>query len=159
MSELQVFNFESNEVRTLLINNEPWFVGKDVAEVLGYSKPLDAISRHVDNDDSVKHGLIDSVGRIQNTILINESGLYSLILSSKLTLAKAFKRWVTAEVLPTIRRHGFYATDETLDNMMNDTETAEKLFRELKAEKIRTRELENKNQLLSEKANYYDFRI
>jgi len=157
MSEIQIFeNEQFGSIRTIEIDGMPWFVGKEVAVVLGYSKPLDAISRHIDEDDSVKHGLIDSVGRIQNTILINESGLYSLILSSKLPSAKAFKRWVTSEVLPTIHRHGFYATDETLDNMMNDTETAEKLFKELKAEKIRTRELEKKNHLLSEKANYYD---
>jgi prophage antirepressor-like protein len=157
MSEIQIFeNEQFGSIRIIEIDGMPWFVGKEVAVVLGYSKPLDAISRHIDEDDSVKHGLIDSVGRIQNTILINESGLYSLILSSKLPSAKAFKRWVTSEVLPTIRRHGFYATDETLDNMMNDTETAEKLFKELKAEKIRTRELEKKNHLLSEKANYYD---
>ena len=75
---------------------------------MGYLKPLDAISRHVDEDDSVKQGLTDSLGRIQNTIIINESGLYSLILSSKLPQAKEFKRWVTREVLPTIRKHGAY---------------------------------------------------
>ena len=87
---------------------EVFFVGKDVAKVLGYSKPLNAIAMHVDKDDSLKQGLIDSVGRVQQTILINESGLYSLILSSKLPQAKAFKRWVTSEVLPQIRKTGGY---------------------------------------------------
>ena len=87
----EIFVFHGQEVRTVTINNEPWFVGKDVADILGYLKPLDAISRHVDEDDSVKHGLTDSLGRIQNTIIINESGLYSLILSSKLPQAKEFK--------------------------------------------------------------------
>ena len=84
---------------TVEINNEPWFVGKDVAEVLGYVKPLNALAAHIDEDDSLKQGLTDSIGRIQETILINESGLYSLILSSKLPNAKKFKRWVTSELL------------------------------------------------------------
>lgn len=96
----EIFNFHGQDVRTLTIDNEPWFVGKDVADILGYAKPLDAISRHVDEDDSVKYGLTDNLGRTQNTIIINESGLYSLILSSKLPQAKEFKRWVTSEVLP-----------------------------------------------------------
>lgn len=112
MNEVQLFNFENHEVRSLLINSEPWFVGKDVAEVLGYAKPLDAISRHVDNDDSVKHGLTDSLGRNQETIIINESGLYSLVLSSKLPSAKKFKRWVTSEVLPALRKTGQYQVKE-----------------------------------------------
>lgn len=106
---IQVFrNMEFGTVRVLDINGEPWFVGKDVAEVLGYVKPLNALATHIDEDDSLKQGLTDSMGRIQETILINESGLYSLILSSKLPNAKAFKRWVTSEVLPSIRRTGTY---------------------------------------------------
>ena len=84
------------------------FVGKDVATALGYSKPLNAIAMHVDEDDSLKWGLIDSKGRKQQAIFINESGLYALILSSKLPQAKAFKRWVTSEVLPQIRKTGDY---------------------------------------------------
>ena len=116
-NEIMTFcNGEFGQMRSLLIDDEPWFVGKDVARLLGYNKPLDAISRHVDEDDSVKHGLIDSMGRMQNAIFINESGLYSLILSSKLLGAKRFKRWVTSDVLPTIRRHGLYAIDEVLAN-------------------------------------------
>ena len=101
-------NPEFGEVRTLTINGEPWFVGKDVAERLGYAKPLNALAMHVDEDDSLKQGLIDSVGRTQETIIINESGLYSLILSSKLPNAKTFKRWITSEVIPSIRKHGTY---------------------------------------------------
>ncbi|HEL2632259.1 TPA: ORF6C domain-containing protein [Streptococcus suis] len=111
----EIFVFHGQEVRTVTINNEPWFVGKDVADILGYLKPLDAISRHVDEDDSVKHGLTDSLGRIQNTIIINESGLYSLILSSKLPQAKEFKRWVTSEVLPQIRQQGAYVPENLSD--------------------------------------------
>ena len=98
MNDLQIFkNEEFGEIRTLEIDGEPYFVGKDVASVLGYAKPLNAISKHVDEDDSLKRGLIDSLGRTQQTIVINESGLSSLILSSKLRKAKKFKRWVTSE--------------------------------------------------------------
>lgn len=89
-------------------NGEPWFVGKDVASALGYSKTRNAIADHVDEDDALKQGLIDSMGRVQPTILINESGFYSLAMASKLPRAKQFKRWVTAEVLPQIRRTGGY---------------------------------------------------
>ena len=106
---IKIFNNpEFGEARTLTINGEPWFVGKDVAERLGYAKPLNALAMHVDEDDSLKQGLIDSVGRTQETIIINESGLYSLILSSKLPNAKTFKRWITSEVIPSIRKHGTY---------------------------------------------------
>ena len=113
MQKLEIFkNEEFGEIRTLMIDGEPWFVGKDIAIILGYAKPLNALSTHVDEDDSLKQGLIDSMGRTQKTILINESGLYSLILSSKLPNAKKFKRWVTAEVIPTIRKTGGYVNND-----------------------------------------------
>lgn len=89
-------------------NGEPWFVGKDVAEALGYTKARNAMAQHVDEGDALKQGIPDSNNHIQQTTLINESGLYSLILSSKLPSAKKFKRWVTSEVLPTIRKTGGY---------------------------------------------------
>ena len=108
MNELKIFNFESNDVRTQMINDEPWFVGKDVAEVLGYAKPLNAIAMHVDEDDSLKQGLVDSLGREQQTIFINESGMYALVFGSKLETAIRFKKWVTKEVLPSIRKTGSY---------------------------------------------------
>lgn len=112
MNEVQLFNFENHEVRSLLLNNEPWFVGKDVAEVLGYAKPLNAIAQHVDKDDSLKQGLTDSLGRQQKTIFVNESGLYALIFGSKLESAQKFKRWVTSEVLPALRKTGQYQVKE-----------------------------------------------
>lgn len=112
MNEVQLFNFENHEVRSLLINSEPWFVGKDVAEVLGYAKPLNAIAQHVDKDDSLKQGLTDSLGRQQKTIFVNESGLYALIFGSKLESAQKFKRWVTSEVLPALRKTGQYQVKE-----------------------------------------------
>lgn len=112
MNEVQLFNFENHEVRSLLLNNEPWFVGKDIAEVLGYAKPLNAIAQHVDKDDSLKQGLTDSLGRQQKTIFVNESGLYALIFGSKLESAQKFKRWVTSEVLPALRKTGQYQVKE-----------------------------------------------
>ena len=114
--ELQIFKNDAfGEVRTVLVNNEPYFVGKDVAESLGYKDTADAVKRHVDNEDKLTRRFTDS-GQAREMYIINESGLYSLILSSKLPTAKQFKRWVTSEVLPTIRKHGVYATDELLDN-------------------------------------------
>ena len=108
-NELQLFDFENNQIRVLKINNEPWFVGKDVATILGYSNTRKALIDHVDDEDK-KDGVTirDSIGREKKPVLINESGLYSLILSSKLPNAKKFKRWVTSEVLPEIRKNGSY---------------------------------------------------
>ena len=116
--ELQIYkNAELGSVRTTVIGSEPFFVGKDVAEILGYSNPRKALFDHVNAEDKMDGVTIrDSIGREQKPILINESGLYSLILRSQLPKAQKFKRWVTAEVLPSIRRHGMYATDELLAN-------------------------------------------
>jgi anti-repressor protein len=112
MNELQVFeNQEFGSVRTVAHNNEPWFVGKDVAEALGYKRARDAIRDHVDDEDkeAVKHR---TLGGVQNMTIINESGLYCLVLSSKLPTAKKFKRWVTSEVLPALRKTGQYQVKE-----------------------------------------------
>ena len=111
-NQLQLFNFEKQQVRTLLIKEEPYFVGKDVAKILGYSRTADAIKAHVDEEDKLTRQFTDSGQRREMTI-INESGLYSLILSSKLPNAKKFKRWVTSEVLPTIRKTGSYQLPQT----------------------------------------------
>ena len=117
MDQLQVFSHdEFGSVRTLLIGNEPYFVGKGVTDILGYSNSRDALSRHVAEEDRDAVGIHDAIGREQLTIFINESGLYSLILSSKLPAAKRFKHWITSEVLPAIRKHGVYAVDEVLNN-------------------------------------------
>lgn len=111
MNELQIFqNDEFGSVRTLMVENEPWFVGKDVATALGYAKSENAIKAHVDNEDKTLTLIQGGYSKgMQNTTIINESGLYSLILSSKLPNAKKFKRWVTSEVLPAIRKSGSYA--------------------------------------------------
>ena len=119
MKELQIFNSkEFGDIRTVTIDNEPWFVGKDVATALGYAKPLNALSTHVEKDDSLKQGITDSLGREQETIFINESGLYALIFGSKLDSAKRFKRWVTSEVLPAIRKTGSYQKSLTPQEML-----------------------------------------
>lgn len=137
MNDLKIFSNPSfGEVRTFTdSNNEPWFVGKDVAIILGYAKPQNAIAAHVDEDDALKQGIIDNLGREQETTLINESGLYSLILSSKLPNAKQFKKWVTSEVLPSIRKHGAYATDATIDNILNNPDFGIQLLQTLKEER------------------------
>ena len=111
MNEVQLFNFENHEVRSLLLNNEPWFVGKDVAEVLGYERADNAIRNHIDKEDKLMHK-ISASGQNRNMTIINESGLYCLVLSSKLPSAKKFKRWVTSEVLPALRKTGQYQVKE-----------------------------------------------
>ena len=111
MNEVQLFNFENHEVRSLLLNNEPWFVGKDVADVLGYKNTKDALAKHVDAEDKLGSQIATS-GQNRNMTIINESGLYSLVLSSKLPSAKKFKRWVTSEVLPALRKTGQYQVKE-----------------------------------------------
>lgn len=135
MNDLQIFeSSEFGSIRTIEINGEPWFVGKDVAEILGYSNPSEAISEHVDNEDKLNSKTLSSfelnLGQ-RGGWLINESGLYSLILSSKLPNAKQFKHWVTNEVLPSIRKHGLYAVDE----LLNNPEFAIKAFTALKEER------------------------
>lgn len=111
MNEIKVWNYESSEVRTIEKDGEPWFIGKDVADILGYTNPRKAIGDHVDEEDK---GVTkcDTLGGVQNLTVINESGLYSLILSSKLPDAKKFKRWVTSEVLPSIRKTGNYSMQQ-----------------------------------------------
>ena len=112
MDELKLFNFESHEVRTLLINDEPYFVGKDVTEILGYKNPRDAIQKHVDDEDKNSVAIRDGNKGNPNQTVINESGVYALIFGSKLPIAKKFKHWVTSEVLPQIRKSGAYLTDK-----------------------------------------------
>ena len=144
MNELKIFNYEDKKIRTQLINDEPWFVGKDVAEILGYDQPRKAIERHVDVDDGMKHTIIDNLGRNQEVWIINESGLYSLILSSKLEGAKKFKKWVTSEVLPSIRKHGAYMTNYTLEKALTSPEFLIQLATNLKIEKEKNKKLKDK---------------
>lgn len=152
MNELKIFKNEAfGEIRTVEIGGEPWFVGKDVAEVLGYKDTADSIKKHVDDEDKLTRRFTDS-GQSREMYILNESGLYSLILSSKLPNAKAFKRWVTSEVLPSIRKHGLYATDELLDNPDLIIQMASKLKEEREARKA----LEVENDAMKPKALFAD---
>lgn len=156
--ELQVYNnAEFGSVRTTVIDGEPFFVGKDIAEVLGYSNPQKALRDHVDEEDKTLNDSFTVNGT--KGILINESGLYSLILRSQLPKARQFKRWVTSEVLPSIRRHGMYATDELIAN----PDLAIAAFTALKEEREKRMALEEavavqKQQIaeMQPKATYYD---
>ena len=161
MSELQVFNnAEFGSVRSLMVNGEPYFVGKDFAEILGYSNSRKALLDHVDEDDKTDGVTIrDSIGREQTPVLINEPGLCSLILRSQLPSAKRFKRWVTSEVIPAIRKHGVFV----MDDIMNNTDALIEALQAFKAERHQRIALEEENavqkQQLTEmkpKASYYD---
>lgn len=135
MNELQIFkNTEFGQIRTTTINDEPWFVGKDIAVALGYSNPRKAMIDHVDPEDK---GVTkcDTLGGSQEMTVINESGLYSLIMSSKLPTAKKFKHWVTSEVLPAIRKHGGYLTPEKVEEALLTPDFLIKLATELKVER------------------------
>lgn len=155
--EIQIFNNEEfGQVRTLMIREEPYFVGKDVAEILGYSDTSDALKKHVDDEDKMGRQIADSLGRMQNTKVINESGLYSLILSSKLPNAKKFKRWVTSEVLPSIRKHGAYMTENTLEEALTNPDFLIKLARELKEEQSKRKALEEEKRLNAPKVIFAD---
>lgn len=145
MEDIQIFNSkEFGDVRALELNGAPWFVGKDVAEALGYGagKSLaNAVSKHVDEEDK---GVTEMMtpGGVQKVIIINESGLYSLVLSSKLPSAKKFKHWVTSEVLPAIRRHGAYMTEEALEKAITEPDFLIRLATQLKEEKAKRLEAE-----------------
>jgi prophage antirepressor-like protein len=146
-NNIQIFeNSEFGKVRTLEIDNEPWFVGKDVAEILGYSQPSVAIFKRVDSDDKGVSKM-ETPGGEQSVVIINESGLYSLILSSKIPTAKRFKRWVTSEVLPTIRKTGSYSV------IPKDYPSA---LRALADQYEKNQKLLAENTVMKPKAEYFD---
>lgn len=163
MNELMIFNNpEFGDIRAVEVDGEPWFVGRDVAQALGYSNPRKALIDHVDEEDK---GVTkcDTLGGAQEVTIINESGLYSLVLSSKLPGARKFKRWVTSEVLPSIRKHGAYMTPETLEAAILNPDTMIKLCTALKDEQDKRKALEAansaltvENQIMKPKAEYFD---
>lgn len=155
MNNLEVFNFENEEVRSLLINGEPWFVGKDVADILKYKNGSRDINRHVDEEDRTKAMIFDG-NQNKETIIINESGLYSLILYSKMPSAKKFKRFITSEVIPSLRKHGMYATEETIDKILSNPDFGIRLLSELKEEREKTKQLKSENDQLKPKALFAD---
>lgn len=147
MNDLRIFeNKDFGKVRTIIDeNNEPWFVGKDVAEILGYKDTSDAMKRHVEKEDKLSRSFTNS-GQRREMYTINESGLYSLIFSSKLPKAKEFKRWVTSEVLPTIRKHGAYMTETVIERTLTDPDYLIQLATTLKEEKQRRIAAEKENE-------------
>ena len=162
-NNIKVFeNSEFGKVRTVILNDEPWFIGKDVTDILGYQNGSRDINRHVDEDDrqNYQNGTFESN---RGMAIINESGLYSLILSSKLPTAKKFKRWVTSEVLPSIRKHGAYMTEDTIKKAMAEPDFIIKLATELKKEQEQNKQLtetcSQQQQVIGElkpKADYVD---
>lgn len=159
MNNIQSFNFEDLPVRTLTVNNEPYFVGKDVAEVLGYSNASKAVMNHVEREDKKSYMIAHSQnGNLSQskTTLINESGLYSLIFSSKLDSAKRFKRWVTSEVLPQIRKHGVYATENKIDDILNDPDSFIELLENFKEERKHRLMAEQQVLEMKPKVDYHD---
>lgn len=156
MKILRLFQFEEQNVRTLVIDDEPYFVGKDVAEILGYAKPRNAISVHVDDEDKKDAPIQGPLGGVQTMTMVNESGLYSLILSSKLPTAKKFKRWVTSEVLPTIRKHGAYMTEQKIEEALLNPDTLITLAKQLKAEKEQRLLAQKQVEKMTPKAVFHD---
>lgn len=155
MENVQMFNFKGSQVRTVLIDSKPYFVGKDVAKILGYSRPTDTIRKHVDEEDKGVAKL-ETPGGLQKIMVVNESGLYSLIISSKLPQAKQFKHWVTSEVLPSIRKHGAYATPQTIENIIDNPDFGIKLLQKLKSEQDKNKKLESQNKAMKPKALFAD---
>ncbi|WP_257184176.1 phage antirepressor [Staphylococcus hominis] len=155
MNNIKTFNFEDLPVRTTTVDNEPYFVGNDVAQILGYEDYRGAINKKVDSDDKLR-SQIDHAGQKRNVTLINESGLYSLIFSSKLESAKRFKRWVTSEVLPAIRKHGIYATDNVIEQTIQNPDYIIHVLTEFKKEREGRLVAEQQVNELKPKATYYD---
>ena len=154
----QLIVFENpafGKVRTVLIDGNPWFVGKDVAVILGYSNTSKALADHVDPEDKLNNESLSSLGQ-RGGWLINESGLYSLILSSRMPKAKQFKRWVTSEVLPCIRKHGVYMTDSLMDQVMQNPQIIYQMAESLLNERSRADHLDAELQDAKPKAAYFD---
>ena len=163
MNELQTFNFEDLSVRKIEVDREPYFLGKDVAEILGYTRSDNAIRNHVDDEDKLTHQ-VSASGQKRNMVIINESGLYSLIFDAAKQSknenirkkAKRFKRWVTEDVLPAIRKHGIYATDDVIENTLNNPDYIINVLTEYKKEKEQNLLLQQEIGELKPKADYVD---
>ena len=162
MNDMQTFTYNSTEVRTVEMNGEPWFVLKDVCEVLGIADHK-VTARRLETDEVCQTPLTDSMGRQQETTVINESGLYNVILRSDKPEAKPFRKWVTSEVLPSIRKHGAYMTPETLQAAILNPDTMIQLCQQLKAEQDKNAQLIAVNsqltvdkQIMQPKADYFD---
>lgn len=157
MSEIETFIYDGNNIRIVQLDGAIWFVGKDVATVLGYSDTFGALKKHVDEDDK-QNCQNDSFESNRGLTIINESGLYSLILSSKLHKAKEFKHWVTSEVLPTIRKHGAYMTPQKIEEVIMNPDMIIQLALQIKAEQQKNKELKATNDVLVKETNEWDSR-
>ena len=155
MNQLQHFDFKGQQVRTVVVDNEPMFVGKDVADILGYQNGSRDVNTHVEEEDRLKYQ-IGTSGQAREMTIINESGLYSLVISSKLPTAKEFKHWVTHEVLPSIRKHGAYMTPETIEKAIYDPDFIINLATQLKDEQAKTAALKADNETMKPKALFAD---
>lgn len=155
MNEPQLFDFKGQSVRTVTINDEAYFVGKDVAKILRYSNTQRSVNAHVDSEDKRGYQISTPYGT-QEMIVINESGLYSLILSSKMPQAKEFKHWVTSEVLPAIRKHGAYMTPQTIEKALLNPDTIINLATQLKQEQEQRKQLQTENDRMRPKALFAD---
>ena len=156
-NEIKIFENEMfGQVRIIEKDGNPWFVGKDVAEILGYKDTVNALKSHVDEEDKTRWQITTPSRGNQNATIINESGLYCLVLSSKLPIAKAFRRWVTNEVIPSIRKHHAYMTDDTLEKALTSPDFLIKLATQLKEEKAKRLEVENNLKLAEPKVKFAD---
>ena len=156
MNEIMIFeNKQFGQIRTIDLGGEPYFVGKDVTDILGYLNASKALSDHVDPEDKIYNDSLSSLGQ-RGGWLVNESGLYSLIFGSKLSEAKRFKHWVTSEVLPAIRKHGMYTTEETAEKILQDPDFLIKTLQELKKERIARKAAEETNHLNAPKVLFAD---
>ena len=151
-NEVQVFNFKDNSVRTTIIGNEVWFVGKDIATALGYSQTSKAVREHLEVEDKGVSKL-DTPGGKQDVVVINQSGVISLVLSSKLPEARKFKRWITSEVIPSVLKHGAYLTDQKIEEVLTSPDTIIRLATELKEERQAKLVLKQQNSVLLQQNN------
>lgn len=152
-NEMMIFNNEQfGQVRVIEIDGEGWLVGKDVAELLGYKNTRDALHKHVDEEDKSEVAIHDG-SQNRNMVVINESGLYSLVLRSKLPQAKNFKHWVTNEVLPSIRKHGAYMTEQTLEQALTSPDFLIQLANQLKQEQEARKLAEQQKDELNKEVN------
>lgn len=155
MKDLQIFNYQDTPVRTVVIDDEPWFVLADLCKVLDIANPSDVASR-VDDDALGIAEVIDSIGRTQHARTVNEAGMYEVVFLSRRPSAKDFKRWVTREVLPSIRKHGMYATADTVEAMLSDPDTMIRTLTALKEEKAARAELEARAEMDKPKVIFAD---
>lgn len=156
MNTIKEFMYDENAVGAMVDdNNVVWFVGNDVSKTLGYSNYRNAVAKHVEEEDKLRTQ-IEYAGQKRTITLINESGMYSLILSSKLPSARKFKHWVTSEVLPNIRKHGAHMTDTFMDKVLEDPDNMIKLIQQIKEERAKNAELQDVIQEQAPKVEYTD---